>query len=180
MRCNPQRSVTEELRSGAWGQNNAQYIVLPTVGGRQKVHSETELKIAPYLPWQATIYCNSNFYSLTHTHTHYANCQFHTEHSAPALSENGLQNKYKEKTGDVLMSRQIQRPPRPGTSKAIWMGVWRETQALGFIHASLLPWLIIEQADTLRHFLWLSVNYWCMAQYNGPIWSGPHLRWSQD
>lgn len=37
------------------------------------------------------------------------------------------------------MSRQIQRPPRPTTSKAIWMGVWKETRA---VHTCLSPSLV--------------------------------------
>lgn len=66
------------------------------------------------------------------------------------------------------MSRQIQRPPRPATSKAIWMGVWRETQA---VHTCLSPCLVNYWAG--RHTPPLSLALCELLMHGAVQW--PHL-----
>lgn len=66
------------------------------------------------------------------------------------------------------MSRQIQRPPRPATSKAIWMGVWRETRA---VHTCLSPSLV--NYWTGRHTPPLSLALRELLMHGAVQW--PHL-----
>lgn len=66
------------------------------------------------------------------------------------------------------MSRQIQRPPRPTTSKAIWMGVWKETRA---VHTCLSPSLV--NYWTGRHTPPLSLALGELLMHGAVQW--PHL-----
>lgn len=66
------------------------------------------------------------------------------------------------------MSRQIQRPPRPATSKAIWIGVWRETRA---VHTCLSPSLVNYWAG--RHTSPLSLALCELLMHGAVQW--PHL-----
>lgn len=89
--CNPQSSVTEELRS-VWAEKTLHSLSYLQESSRRC----TELKIAHYLPWQATIYFNSHYCSLTHGHTH---IMPFVVHSAPARSEKRITKQIKGKEG---------------------------------------------------------------------------------
>lgn len=68
-------------------------MMLPSTGEQQKVHCETQVKIAHYLPSTVTVITVA-----IHTLT-YAICQFHTIHSAPAHSKKRITKQIKGKEG---------------------------------------------------------------------------------
>lgn len=147
---------------------------------QQKVHWEKELKIACDIPWLTAVIpvITAAFSANTHSQVHYAFVSETQCKSSSCSSQKWITKQIKGTEGWHLNELTNPKTPQAGDIKGHFERAFCERPRL-YIHVPL-PWLIIEQADTLCHFPWLSVNYWCMAQYNGPIWSELHLHWCQD